>query len=165
MVSWRAARREAAKTRLGRDVVLHEFAHKIDMRDGVLDGTPLLVPTTADASAGSTCAPPTTTPSGTATAGAILRSYAGTNAAEFFAVVTETFFTRPVDLAERKPELYDVFADVLQPGPGGRARAIAAKPGGRLVAGATRASSSAAARDQRVASQRTRCHDVWLTHR
>ena len=42
MVSWRAARREAANPRFGRDVVLHEFAHKIDMHDGVLDGTPLL---------------------------------------------------------------------------------------------------------------------------
>ena len=43
MVSWRAARREAANPRFGRDVVLHEFAHKIDMHDGVVDGTPLLV--------------------------------------------------------------------------------------------------------------------------
>ena len=42
MVTWSSARREAANPRLGRDVVLHEFAHKLDMRDGVSDGTPLI---------------------------------------------------------------------------------------------------------------------------
>ena len=54
--------------------------------------------------------------------GAFLRSYAGTNVAEFFAVVTETFFTRPVDLAERKPELYDVFATFYNQDPASRMR-------------------------------------------
>ena len=31
MVAWSSARREAAMPRSGRDVVLHEFAHKLDM--------------------------------------------------------------------------------------------------------------------------------------
>jgi len=40
----------------------------------------------------------------------LLRDYAATNAAEFFAVVTEYFFERPNALKERYPELYDLFA-------------------------------------------------------
>ena len=37
-------------------------------------------------------------------------SPAGTAVGEFFGVATETFFTRPVELAGRKPELYELFA-------------------------------------------------------
>ena len=40
MLVWPSARREARNPRLGRDVVLHEFSHKLDMLDGTLDGTP-----------------------------------------------------------------------------------------------------------------------------
>jgi len=37
--------------------------------------------------------------------------YGATNEAEFFAVATETFFTRPHELAHDHPELFDVLAD------------------------------------------------------
>ena len=40
-----------------------------------------------------------------------LDTYAATNAAEFFAVATESFFTRPDRLAVARPELYDVLRD------------------------------------------------------
>ena len=40
MLVWPSARREARNPRLGRDVVLHEFSHKLDMLDGTIDGTP-----------------------------------------------------------------------------------------------------------------------------
>ena len=51
-----------------------------------------------------------------------LRGYAAVNPGEFFAVATEVFFDRPADLAEAKPDLYDVLRDVLPPGPGGPRR-------------------------------------------
>jgi len=57
-----------------------------------------------------------------ATGGPLIRSYAGTNVGEFFAVATETFFTRPVELAEQKPDLYGVFADCYQQDPADRMR-------------------------------------------
>ena len=125
MVSWRAARREAANPRLGRDVVLHEFAHKIDMHDGMLDGTPLL----ADEAMRQRWVEVCTAHYDDVRDGgadAFLRPYAGTNPGEFFAVATETFFTRSVDLADRKPDLYEVFAGFYRQDPGGRARAHAA---------------------------------------
>jgi Mlc titration factor MtfA (ptsG expression regulator) len=36
----------------------------------------------------------------------VLRPYAGTNPAEFFAVATEVFFNRPIEVREHEPALY-----------------------------------------------------------
>jgi Mlc titration factor MtfA (ptsG expression regulator) len=137
MVSWRAARREAANPRFGRDVVLHEFAHKIDMHDGVLDGTPLLTDDTTRQRWVDVCtAHYDAVRDGDP--GSMLRSYAGTNPGEFFAVATETFFTRPVDLADRHPDLYTVFTDFYRQDPAARARAHADAIGAAFVATAPR---------------------------
>ena len=70
--------------------------------------------------------------------GSMLRSYAGTNPGEFFAVATETFFTRPVDLAVRHPDLYEVFADFYRQDPAARARAHDDELGAALVVGTPR---------------------------
>lgn len=40
-----------------------------------------------------------------------LRSYAGTNEAEFFAVATEVFFENPREMKERKPKLYNALKE------------------------------------------------------
>jgi len=92
----------------GQNVVLHEFAHVLDGENGAMDGQPLL-----------------DRPSAYRTWGYVFRSlyerqveaalegvetplhpYGATNPAEFFAVATEAFFTRPADLRARLPELY-----------------------------------------------------------
>ena len=102
---------------MGRDVVLHEFAHKLDMRDGVVDGTPLIDDAdrrqrgSRSARAEYERRPHRTDRS--------LRSYAATNPGEFFAVATETFFTVPLDLRSLHPDLYEVLQRLLPPGPGG----------------------------------------------
>lgn len=107
MVSWDAARREAAQPRWGRDVVLHEFAHKLDMLDGTLDGTPHMDDPEQVAQWVKVCTNHfEAVREGTGVP--ILREYAGTNAAEFFAVATETFFTRPIELRAQTPDLYDI---------------------------------------------------------
>lgn len=90
VISWDAARAESRGPARGRNVVIHEFAHKIDMRDGYLDGTP---PLRGDALSrwtammddefGHSAARPSDR---------VLGSYAWTNPAEFFAVATERFF-------------------------------------------------------------------------
>jgi Mlc titration factor MtfA (ptsG expression regulator) len=126
MVSWRAARREAANPRFGRDVVLHEFAHKIDMHDGVLDGTPLL-PDDAQRERWVDVCTAHFEAVRDGEPDAFLRSYAGTDAGEFFAVASETFFTRPIELAARKPGLYEVFADFYRQDPAARASAYLAR--------------------------------------
>jgi Mlc titration factor MtfA (ptsG expression regulator) len=121
MVVWSSARREAANPGWGRDVVLHEFSHKLDMLDGTMDGTP---PIDDDALRARWVDVLTAEYQGVRTgADGWLRSYAGTNPAEFFAVATEAFFTLPVALQQDKPALYDVLAGYYRQDPAARVRA------------------------------------------
>jgi Mlc titration factor MtfA (ptsG expression regulator) len=122
MVVWSAARREAANPSWGRDVVLHELAHKLDMLDGTMDGTPPIEDPAARQRWVDVC---------TAEYRAVrdgsdgwLRAYAGTNPGEFFAVATEAFFTMPVAMERDKPALYDVLAGYYRQDPAGRIRSV-----------------------------------------
>ncbi len=54
----------------------------------------------------------------------LLRAYAGTNPGEFFAVATETFFTRPLPMEADKPELYGVLAAFYRQHPAERVRRV-----------------------------------------
>lgn len=122
MINWSSFRREAANPRLGRDVVLHEFAHKLDMNDDLsFDGTPLLSGADARARWIEVCGREFDALQAGPDPDGVLRSYAATNPAEFFAVTTEVFFTRAVELAERKPALYDVFTAFYGQDPAARA--------------------------------------------
>jgi len=121
MINWTSARREAASIRFGRDVVLHEFAHKLDMLDGLIDGTPPIDDEldrqrwidvcTAEYEALAERAEDR-----------LLRDYAATNPGEFFAVATEVFFTRGMAMAERRPDLYAVLAAFYRQDPAARTR-------------------------------------------
>lgn len=110
LLSWSAARRGARFPQGGQNVVYHEFAHRLDMLDGVTDGTPPLGDDSDPAVRAArqrwvdvcTAAYDTVRAEGSP----VLRPYAGTNPAEFFAVATEVFFNRPTDLYEHEPALY-----------------------------------------------------------
>jgi Mlc titration factor MtfA (ptsG expression regulator) len=122
VLSWDAALAESRWPGRGRNVVIHEFAHKIDMSDGYLDGTPPLRgdalerwTSMIDDEYGHTVARPSDR---------VLGSYAWTNPAEFFAVATERFFCRPEVVAEAKPVLYEALSGFYRQDPAaGRARA------------------------------------------
>jgi Mlc titration factor MtfA (ptsG expression regulator) len=47
----------------------------------------------------------------------LLDPYGAENAAEFFAVATETFFELPEDLRDLHPELYEVLRDYYRQDP------------------------------------------------
>ncbi len=113
ILSWDSVASQAADGVDGRNVTLHEFAHQLDQQDGAADGVPVLrTPTTlrnwaavigrhyddlvADAEQGRFT---------------VLDYYGATNKAEFFAVATETFFERPLQLRERQPELYELLRE------------------------------------------------------
>jgi Mlc titration factor MtfA (ptsG expression regulator) len=105
VLSWAAVRGALAFPSRGEDVVLHEFAHQLDMLDGTVDGTPPLEDPDARARWVAIC----TRVYDDVRAGRgslVLRPYAGTNPGEFFAVATEAFFCRPHALASGEPELY-----------------------------------------------------------
>lgn len=101
--------------RSGRNVVIHEFAHKLDMLDGTVDGTP---PMAADLRERwiDVCTrefervhelgddhP--------------LGEYAGEDPGEFFSVAAEVFFTRPDALVLDAPELYVLLAEYFTQDP------------------------------------------------
>jgi Mlc titration factor MtfA (ptsG expression regulator) len=104
VLSWSAARRGARFPEGGQNVVYHEFAHQLDMLDGITDGTPPLGDDEARARWVEVCT--TAYDAVRAQGSPVLRPYAGTNPAEFFAVATEVFFNRPSELREHEPALY-----------------------------------------------------------
>jgi MtfA peptidase len=105
VLSWSAARRGARFPDSGQNVVYHEFAHQLDMLDGITDGTPPLGDDEARERWVEVCT--AAYDAVRAEGSEVLRSYAGTNPAEFFAVATEVFFNRPVDVRTHEPALYD----------------------------------------------------------
>jgi Mlc titration factor MtfA (ptsG expression regulator) len=103
VLSWSAVRRGARFPQHGENVVFHEFAHRLDMLDGITDGTPPLGSDDAARRWAEVCTPAYER---VVSGESALRSYAATNPAEFFAVATEVFFTRPDVLIEHERDLY-----------------------------------------------------------
>jgi Mlc titration factor MtfA (ptsG expression regulator) len=103
-------------------VVLHEFAHKLDMLDGTLDGTPPLADQAQRERWIEVCTRIYRAVE-IGEGGDALRSYAGIDAAEFFAVATETFFDRPNLLREEHPDLYECLRDFYRQDPATRTAA------------------------------------------
>jgi Mlc titration factor MtfA (ptsG expression regulator) len=119
LVSWDAAAEHAREPWRGESVLLHEFAHRLDMLDGISDGTPPIDSTLALDDWARVCTDSlrrlrrNEEPS-------VLRQYAATNPSEFFAVATEVFFTRPTALRDENPELYRVLRDYFRQDPARR---------------------------------------------
>ena len=111
LISWS----DAQMAGCGYNVVIHEFAHKLDMLCGDADGLPPLPPgltpevweETLLAAYDDFCDQVDTAEQrGEATR---LDPYATENPAEFFAVMSETFFEIPELLKEEYPQLYALF--------------------------------------------------------
>jgi MtfA peptidase len=119
IIAWDEAKRGAADSSDGRNLVLHEFAHQLDFEDYATDGTPALTTRAeyrdwakvmneefqalrAADEAGKTT---------------LLDTYGATNPAEFFAVATEAFFERPRALRARHPKLYAEFVRFFRQDP------------------------------------------------
>ncbi len=103
-----------------KNVGIHEFAHMLDQADGEIDGTPeaylpdeliqpwqeLMYRKISLIRKGKSD----------------IDDYGGTSEAEFFAVVTEYFFEKPEQLAEKHPQLYKLLTKVFQQSPKQRFR-------------------------------------------
>ena len=119
LVAWDTASGDARHAGTGRNVVIHEFAHKLDMLDGMIDGTPPVTGREAYDRWVSVC-----------TAeyehlrahrhDPLLREYGAQDPGEFFAVATEVFFDQPLEMRELKPDLYEVFAGYFEQDPAAR---------------------------------------------
>jgi Mlc titration factor MtfA (ptsG expression regulator) len=116
LIAWDAVLATSAHPERGENVVLHEFAHKLDLLDGYADGMPPLANRVrqahwAEVLDGQLDALRSGAPD------PVLRPYAATDAAELFAVATEAFFCVPVALATEKPELYGLLLDFYRQDP------------------------------------------------
>jgi Mlc titration factor MtfA (ptsG expression regulator) len=106
VLAWDSVRVGAHNAKDGRNLVIHEVAHKIDFLDGEADGTPPLDSSAARREWARVCSEAYL--AHVKGDEHVLRDYATTNEAEFFAVASEVFFERPKQLARELPELYAV---------------------------------------------------------
>lgn len=109
ILSWADIERESFTISEGQNVVIHEFSHKLDMLNGRANGMPPLHPKMERQA--------WTDSLGKAYDLLInnlrndrhhyINEYAATNPAEFFAVISEYFFTAPEVLKEHRSEVYE----------------------------------------------------------
>lgn len=123
IVSWSETLESAHGESGGRNVVVHEFAHQLDMKNGeIVDGTPPLSSVAELERWKKVMSGEYDDLVQRCEAGqhSLLDCYGATNVAEFFAVVTETFFERPRALRIRHPALYQVLQDFYHQDPAAR---------------------------------------------
>lgn len=110
LLSWREVREQCLEGQSGRNVVLHEFAHLLDMQNRAVDGIPALDETCHVADWVDTFHKAYARLNRLARLGrhTVLDYYGTVSEAEFFAVATEAFFERAVRLREEAPELYGI---------------------------------------------------------
>ena len=109
ILSWDHVLADAWDVHGGRNVVLHEFAHQLDTEDGYANGPPPLSHRSRYVSWARTLERDYKTLQRDAEEGrsTVLDEYGATDPAEFFAVATECFFEKPVELQREHPELYE----------------------------------------------------------
>ncbi len=112
ILAWDQVLQGARDDRDGYNVVLHEFAHKLDEENNYMDGLPILSSREHYSTWASVlsreyeklCQH----------GDEVIDGYGANSAAEFFAVVTEAFFEKPEALKNRHPELYQQFQQYFQ---------------------------------------------------
>jgi hypothetical protein len=121
MLSWTDVREAGASADWAYNVVIHEFAHVIDMGDGLADGIPPLPDAGArrrwaavlEAEFQSFCHRIDDDDDTT------LDPYGASGVDEFFAVAVEAFFVAPQAMRNEHPGLYALFADYFRQDPAG----------------------------------------------
>ncbi len=118
-IAWDEAVDNARHPERGHNVVYHEFAHKLDLLDGMVDGTPPLE-TDEQAQRWVDVCTREYEALHAGRGGHLLRDYAAVNTGEFFAVATEVFFDLPARMRREKPDLYGVLTDFYHQDPAAR---------------------------------------------
>lgn len=113
MVAWADVLSAGQTAELAYNVVIHEFAHVLDMADGEADGVPLL-PHAADRERWIACIDSDYERFVERVDGGVeetvLDPYGAEAIEEFFAVAVEAFFVAPVAMKGEHPSLYALFA-------------------------------------------------------
>jgi Mlc titration factor MtfA (ptsG expression regulator) len=109
ILSWKDAVEHASTGRAGYNVVLHEFAHQLDMENGAMDGFPRLG-SREERDAWRNVFTEAYERFQRGPGRSVVDEYGSGDPAEFFAVVTESFFERPLALKREQPGLYAVLS-------------------------------------------------------
>ena len=122
VLSWADVKLGSMNAHDGHNVVLHEFAHKLDMREGGPDGVPRLhekeeYDEWAEVMSAEYQALVHNVAHGKHT---LIDPYGATNAGEFFAVITECFFEKPRQMQRDHPHLYAVLLGYYRQDPAAR---------------------------------------------
>jgi hypothetical protein len=126
VLSWPDVAASADWETAGMNLVIHEFAHKLDMLSGDANGCPPLPATmsvpawrrTMAAAYEDFCA------RAERDEDLAIDPYAAESPGEFFAVLSEVFFAEPALLAEEYPDVYALFAQFYRQDPAARAAAV-----------------------------------------
>ncbi len=112
ILSWEDVAQYTSTGRAGYNVVLHEFAHQLDMENGAMDGVPRLRDRARRESWARVFGEAYEHFERAATSNrrTLVDTYGAGDPAEFFAVVTESFFERPLALRREYAALYDELA-------------------------------------------------------
>ncbi|RZJ12855.1 MAG: zinc-dependent peptidase [Rubrivivax sp.] len=124
MLAWQAIAVSDDPAEFGADavfnVVVHEFAHVIDMRDGLADGVPPMGTVERerwieiiDAEWEKFCARID------AGEGTLIDPYGAEAVEEFFAVAVEAFFVAPAAMRSEEPAMYELLAGFFKQNPAG----------------------------------------------
>ncbi len=110
ILAWEQVRQDLLNWHDGHNVVLHEFAHQLDQEDGIAEGVPIL-PRALDYAVWAkimTAEYLQLCDRVEKSKKTVIDSYGATNPAEFFAVATEAFFEKPIQLNQKHPDLYEL---------------------------------------------------------
>lgn len=109
ILSWNDVQLDSFQLRQGHNVVIHEFSHKLDMLNGRANGMPPLHPSMhrEEWTGSLSKAYDHLVNQLGQFQYSHINEYAATNPAEFFAVISEYFFTAPEILKQHHPAVYD----------------------------------------------------------
>jgi len=119
MLSWRDVEDAGESAAEGYNVVIHEFVHVMDMRDGLADGVPALPDRAAQEEWIQVMADEYDRFCDRIDADeyTLLDPYAAEAPEEFFAVASEAFFVAPREFQAEHPALYTLLAKFFQQDP------------------------------------------------
>lgn len=119
MLSWRDVAQAGESADWGYNVVIHEFAHVLDMGDGLADGIPPLPDSAAREAWAAVIDGEFERHCRAVDAGhdTLLDPYGATDVSEFFAVAAECFFVSGTALHGEHPALYALLADYFMQHP------------------------------------------------
>jgi MtfA peptidase len=118
-LSWADVSDAAAVAHAGYNVVIHEFAHVLDMENGAADGMPLMPSMDAARAWHAVMQAEYDHFSERVVCGhdTVVDPYGAEGIDEFFAVASESFFVQPLALNDERPALYRVLATYFKQDP------------------------------------------------